>query len=82
MQWYVCGRLLRWYERSDVFIDVGLRNASLKGVIESHVYPMDIFRPWDVAGGIGEVYIYHHIRSSLRSRLVRVVVGGRGNWEL
>ena len=43
---------------------------------------MDIFRPWDVAGGIGEVYIYHHIHSSLRSRLVRVVVRGRGNWEL
>jgi hypothetical protein len=40
---------------------------------------MDIFRLWDVAVGTGEVYIYHRIYGSLRSRLV--VAGGRGDFE-
>jgi hypothetical protein len=73
------GSLLWWYERPDVCIDVGLGYAFLEGVIDSHVYPMDIFRPWDVAVGTGEVYIYHRIYGSLRSRLV--VAGGRGDSE-
>ena len=73
------GSLLWWYERSNVLIDVGLRNASLKGVPDSHVYPMDIFRHWGVASGTVKVYINHPIYSSLRSRLV---AGGRGDLEL
>jgi hypothetical protein len=71
-------RLLLWYGRSDVFINVGLRNASLKGVLDCHVHPMDIFRLWDVAGGPDEVYIYHRIYSSL----YRCLVVARGRGEL
>ncbi len=69
------GYSLWWYGRSNVFIDIGLRNAHLKYVLESHVHPVDILCLWDIATGIDEVYIYQRIYGFLRSRLA--VTGGR-----
>lgn len=69
------GYSLWWYGRSNVIVDIGLRNALLKRVLESHVYPVDILCLWDIATGIDEVYIYQRIYGFIRSRLV--VTGGR-----
>ena len=57
------------YERSNVFIDIGLRNTILKAILQSHVYPMDIFRLGDIGASGGGVDIYEGIYGFLRCRL-------------
>ena len=72
-------RSLLWlwgYEWSNVFFDIGLRNALLQGVLHCHVYAMDIFRLWDVRGSIDEIYVYEGLNGFLRGRLT---VAGRGD---
>ena len=57
------------YERSNVFIDIGLRNAILKAVLQGHVYPMDIFRLWDIGASRVSVDVYEGIYGFLRGCL-------------
>jgi hypothetical protein len=63
----------RRYERSNIFIDVGLRDAFLEAVLEPHVYAMDILSLWDIAAGTVEVYVYQCIYGFLRSRVCAAV---------
>jgi hypothetical protein len=73
--------LFRRYERSDIFIDVGLRDAFLEAVLEPHVYAMDILSLWDIAAGTVEVYVYQCIYGFLRSRVFAAVRRSKLDWD-
>lgn len=43
----------------------GLRNALLEGVLDPHVYALDILRLWEIAADPGTIYVYQRIDGSL-----------------
>jgi hypothetical protein len=70
----IASDVLFWgYEWSDVFVNIGLRNALLEGVLDRHVYAVDILRLWEIAAGTGNINVYQRIDDTL---LIRFSITG------